>query len=985
MSNALPDLYLKNYERTDRVNNLREAYFRAMPEICTERPRFITKYSRNNNYFGKKRVSVFEKAKMYRYVLENRVPIVFHNCAYEYCGQGREMEQFEFEDSTMFAGSTTGKFKGVLLYPEFLALSIWPELDTISTRLRNPYHLSEKEAEELNKTIFPYWMDDTILEIGRARFPKDSTQASALKLMQNLVFFLGSKNNCISHTIPDFSRVVSFGLRTMIGEAGEKRDSAGDPGKREFYCAVIEVLKGIITYSQNLSAKALELSQNEPNPEKQKELRDMAAIYRRVPEFPARTFREGLTTVWICWTAIHQENPNIGLSLGRLDQPPLSDLFSRDLEKGLKIEEALELICLFWLKIGDHVPMIPDAAEQLFGGTGSNQAITIGGIKPVNGRPEDAVTDLTYVMLRATELMMLRDPNLNARYYQGVNSREYLKRLCDANLNTKATPALHNDKAVIKALMGSGDTFEQAADYGIVGCVEPVGNGRSYTASASILLNLPSILDLSLYNGRHRHTGPDKQLGPETGTPDSFDSYDEFQGAFVRQLEWMADLSTTLNNQLGGVHQDYYPTPILSSFFKGPLDQGKDLIQGGADINASGVTIIGLADTADSLSAIEHVVFNKKQASLPELLEALDEDFKGHDVLHQRLLNAPKYGNENPLAENNVKWLIETIHRVFSSIDNYRGGRYRVGYWTMTNHAGFGRLIRATPNGRRDRANFSSGITPVSGMAPNLTAALNSVAALPAACINSGMALNLKYLPEANRQTLLDNFTAATDAYFDDDNGTRDGGMEIQFNIADHDTFVKAAEHPDPYLLVRVSGYTAYFKDLNKRMQKEIIDRNEYNLSTGKVVHYAEYPLTGEPSPLDLGWLRDIPGAAFFGDKLLELLLHGMSTMILLSLSCRAGLKDFKAKYVFESRNGEIASSATFKDGFMTVEHKRINQYDARIIFTDEAALMEFLFSENQDILNSLLENKVEVEGNINYIYRFGYLAKSIRRRILGR
>jgi len=344
MLSTLPDIYLKTTNLTDRAAQLRKIYFQAMPEVCIERPELITKYCRNNNLLGKERVSVLEKAKMYRYVLENRRPVVYHDHSYQLPGKGKEMKRFEFEDTSLFAGSTTSKFKGVILYPEFLALSIWPELSTISTRMKNPYHLSKDDAKILERKVFPYWMNDTILETGRARFPKDSVEAYGLKLMQYLVFFLGSKNNCISHTVPDFSRAIRYGLRQMINEAKAKRDEAADPQQREFFSAIVEVLEGIVGYSRNLADEAEALAQGENDASKRQALLEIADIYRRVPEFPARTFREGLTTVWICWTAIHLENPNIGLSLGRLDQPPLSDLYLKDRENGLTIEEAIELL-----------------------------------------------------------------------------------------------------------------------------------------------------------------------------------------------------------------------------------------------------------------------------------------------------------------------------------------------------------------------------------------------------------------------------------------------------------------------------------------------------------------------------------------------------------------------------------------------------------------------------------------------------------------
>jgi len=843
---TLTDVSLKEYGLTPRVSALRDVYFRVMPEICVERPRLVTSFSVDNNFFDKERISILDKARLYRYVLETRDPIVHHSRGYE-----KGMKPFEFKDASLFAGSTTSKFKGVIMYPEFLALTLWPELWTISRRASNPFHITDKEVDELNFKIFPHWMEHNITELARKRCYEENLKKCGIekhcpemKLLERLVFFLASKPNCISHTIPDFSRAISHGLRAVINEANDKRGQTTDQSAKEFYAAICEVLQGIITYSKNLATKAQEMADSEADPAVKNELLDIAAINRKVPELPAETFREGLTTIWICWTAIHLENPNVGLSLGRLDQV-LYELYRRDIDAGnIELQDAIELLCCLWLKIGDHVPSIPDTGEQLFGGTGSNQAITIGGVDK-NGN--DAVNDLTYCMLKATELMKLRDPNPNARYHPGVNSPDYLRRLCAVNIDTGAIPAIHNDRAVIKALTSKGETVEQARDYGVIGCVEPGSNGRFYGHSAAILLNLTSVLELTLYNGRHRHTGKDVLISKETGDPTTFNSFDDFKRALEEQLHWLVDQSTILNNMLGRVHQDFYPTPILSAFFEGPMDKGKDLIQGGAIINSSGATVIGLADVADSLSAIQRVVFEENAVSFAELLDALDKNFEGHEILQQRLMNpekTPKYGNEDPVADANVAWIIEAVDKAFAEKENYRGGRYRVGYWTMTNHAGFGRLMEALPNGRKAHENFTSGITPVSGVTPYLSQALNSVAKQPAECLSSGVALNLKYIPEQGA-SMLQNFVASVEGYFDDAGGERDGGMEIQFNITTHDTLVEAVTDPEKHreLLVRVSGYTAYFKDLNPQMQKEIIDRTEYLLSTGKMVHYDPFPL----------------------------------------------------------------------------------------------------------------------------------------------
>jgi formate C-acetyltransferase len=815
-----------------------------MPEVCVERAKLITGYCLDHGLFKKDRISVLDKARMYRFVLQKRTPVVRHSEGYESAGQGKPMHAFTFAEDQLFAGSTTSKFKGVPLYPEFLALTLWPELRTLPTRARNPYQLTDADAETLNFKIFPHWMECNILEIARKRCKDNPAASAALDLSERLVFFLPSKANCISHTLPDFSQVVRRGLRAVIQEAQQRRQSPNaDASQKDFYAAVEEALEGVIEYSRRLGAEAKRLAATETDPVAKRELLDLASIHSHVPEHPARSFREGLTTVWLAWVAIHLENANVGLSLGRLDQL-LYNLYCQDLDAGrLTIEEAVELLCCLWLKIGDHVPTIADAGEQLFGGTGSNQAITLGGMDAAG---QDAVNDLTYAMLRATELLMLRDPNLNARYCSGVNSPNYFRRLAEVVLNTGATPALHNDHAVIKALMAKGDSLEHARDYGIIGCVEPGSDGRSYGSTGALLLNLTSALELALFDGKHRHTGvtpEDPLISVATGKAASFLTFKDFKQAFATQACWLVEQAVTLNNLLGKVHQEFQPTPILSSFFEGPMIKGKDLIEGGAVINSSGAAIIGLADVADSLSAIRRVVFEQELFSLSDLLRALQADYAGYDDLRERLANpdkVPKYGNEDPRSRDIVQWIVELLNNAFGARENYRGGWYRVGYWSMTNHAGFGRLMAATPNGRKAAENFASGITPVSGVTPVLTKVLNSVACLPCECMANGVALNLKYTPaDGTREKMLDYFVADASGYFDQ------GGLEIQFNVTDRATFIDAVSHPEKYpdLLVRVSGYTAYFKDLNPQMQKEIVDRTEYRLSTGAIIPSAPFPL----------------------------------------------------------------------------------------------------------------------------------------------
>jgi len=849
---TLRDTALSEYADVPaRVRPLRDAYFEAIPEVCVERPKYVTEYHVAHGLLSDTPISGLSKARAYRHVLEKRTPVVWPQKA-----RLRDGSQMEIRGRSLFAGSTTSKFKGAIVYPELLGLSLWPELRSVSSRPQNPYYLDPKDRRVLNEEVFPHWMDYSVLEITRRREP-----TAPYDLLQQIVFFLASKPNCMSHTIPSFSRAVHEGLRAVIDDAQSRAEAATDGDRRDFYRSLAEAMEGVVAYSRRLAAEADRLAGGERDEQARQELRTLAEIHRAVPERAARTFREALTTVWMCWTAIHQENPNVGLSLGRLDQL-LYGHYRRDIDEGrLDVAGALELLCCLWLKIGDHVPLIPETGERLFGGTGSNQAITIGG---VDRDGNDSVNDLTYVMLRATELMMLRDPNLNARYMSCVNSPEYLRRLCQANLRTGATPALHNDRAVIRALTTKGDSLEQARDYGIVGCVEPGSNGRHYAHSAAVLINLVSALELALFNGEHRHTGLGNEIGPRTGDPASFASVEQFRDALEVQIRWLAGQAVQMNACLGRTHQSHYPTPILSSLFEGPMDKGNDLVHAGATINSSGATIIGFADVVDSLSAIERLVFRDRDVPFDTLRQALVGNFSlpEHARLGERLRDprrTPKFGTEDPIADANAQWLAGVLDGFFSQQVGPRGGCYRVGYWTMTNHAGFGLLMPAMPNGRRKGENFASGMTPVSGAARSLPEALNSVARVPKRNLPSGLALNIKFTPvgSADDEAALDDFAAWVEGYFaphtsDPAADAQDDscGMEIQFNIIDRAELIDALHHPDKpeyaELLVRVSGYTAYFKDLTPEMKQEIIERAEYNLAGGAGRLDWRFPLSSE-------------------------------------------------------------------------------------------------------------------------------------------
>lgn len=807
---SMKDIRFQEYsfENMGLIKRLREDQIRQPAEVCIERARYVTHYLRDMSTDNEP--MEIRYAKAVNYFLSNK--------------------EASFPDDNLLAGTTTSKAFGAPVYPELTGTAIWPELDTISEREKNPLLLSREEADELNFDIFPFWLERNILEYTRKKY----NNPPCMKLFEKFVFFIASKSGTISHTIPDYRVALEKGIEHIIMEATSREalirksgiSSEENKQKLEFYQAVRIAMKGIITYATNLSKKAAEFADKTDDPFRKENFRIMSEICNKVPAKPATTFREAVNSLWIIQIAIHAENINMAMSPGRLDQI-LYKYYKNDIENGtINDKKAIEILSCLWLKLNDNTNLVPETAEELFGGAGTVPAVTVGG---VNEDGEDAVNELTYLMLRVTELLKLRDPSMNARYHYEKNSEKYRDRVAEVIVNTGAVPAFHNDVVDIRTLENQGVKTEHARDYAVIGCVEIGPSGRSYDASSSIMFNLVSAFELTLYNGKRPVTG-DEQIGIQTGDPAMFGSFEEFWEAFKKQLVWLIGNAIELNEYFGHVHQEILPTPLLSTFFEGPMEEGKDLIFGGALYNSSGATHIGFADTVDSLNAIEKAVFVDKKCTFAELIQACRDDFKGHEKLHAYLVNrTPKYGMDDPIAVKNSQNVIRFLYEFYQSHTNYRGGKYKPAYWTMTNHAGQGKLSGALPNGRKAYKVFASGITPVSQAAYDLSTCLRAVGGLDSLCIPMGEALNLKY-PSVAGDEDLKKFSQAVEAYF------RTGGLHVQFNILSYETLLDAKNHPDKYpeLLVRVSGYSAYFKDLNEAMKDEIITRTEYDVKTGK-------------------------------------------------------------------------------------------------------------------------------------------------------
>jgi pyruvate formate-lyase/glycerol dehydratase family glycyl radical enzyme len=811
-------------KKIDQVQELEDPYlkylknrrFSLKPAICSERARLLTEYHRENGFENDKAGNPLDpnlrQAGAIRHILANKKPLI--------------------HDRHLLAGSTTTKEAGVPVYPEFIGTLLWPELKTIGDRKLNPNDISKEDADILNYEVFPYWMKRNVREYCRDKYDNPVSQ----QLEERFVLYFMMKNNAISHTIPDFGKIIFEGMEKTRKLAQEKEKQSASKGAKNFYRSVYEVTGGVLEYASHLSQEALRtansLDPDVPDQAKRiEELKEISRICAKVPAQPAETIYEGIMSIWISFVSFHTENANSALSIGRLDQL-LQPLFIKDIEKAKSSEEkekiirkTILLVGSLFLKFNDHDPMVPDVGNKLFGGSSSDDTVTVGG---VDRDGNNAVCDMTYIVLKAAEMLCFQDPNMNARYYQEVNSKEYLRRLCEVNINMAASPIIHNDQAMIESLVNQGIPVEDARDWAATGCVEPTIAGKHYGHTNCMLLNTVAPLEMALNNGKHPIIG--EQIGPETGDPGKeFKTYKDFLAAYKTQLKFLAEKSVEINNYLGYAHQYIHPTPLLSAMMEGPMEKGKDIIHGGAVYNSSGVALVSITDVIDSLMAIKNLVYEKKELDFDTLISALKNDFEDNDVLWAKLKNSPKFGSDNEETREIAQDLMNFCYDTYQSHENYRGGKYLPGYWSISYHVGFGMLSGALPSGRKKGKAFTPGLTPAPGATDHLNHCINSVASLDHLKMPNNIAFNVKMGPQIghSHEKTLDYFTSYLLGYF------KQGGMQWQFNVISTDMMKDAMKNPEDYrwLLVRISGYNAYFTQLNKNMQIELIERTEHRMA----------------------------------------------------------------------------------------------------------------------------------------------------------
>lgn len=811
----LPDPYLGEFslEAFPSLVDMKDRLFSERPAICTERARNLTAFFREEGFeldaSGAPWNPSLRQGLALKHVLATKEPRIF--------------------EGDMLPGSTTSKRLGVQLFPEFGATLIWPELHTVRSRRLNPYEIDAADIDTLNHDVFPFWIDRNIREHTRKKYGNPISQ----RFDDHFVLYFMWKTQAISHTIPDWSSLFEKGISGIIASVRNARARAnGDPGKVAFHDGVIAALEGVLLHASRLREEALRQAAVATDPRRSAELMEMARVLSVVPASPATTFREAITATWIAWVALHQENMNAGLSLGRLDQV-LYPYFERDMHgagtpeaKARVLREVIELVFSFYMKCGDHLPLVPNVGNKLFGGSSSDQALTLGGMTRDG---QDAVNDLTYIFLKVTEMACVRDPNVNARFNVSCNSNEYLARLCEVNINTTATPSLHNDEVMIRSLVQRGFAIDDARDWAATGCVEPTIVGKHFGHTNCMLLNLVAPLEVLMNDGHHPiiHYPVSEGLTPPFSS-ERYRTFDEVLAGYKAQLAFLIEKSVEINNMLGTAHQATHPTPLLSALIQGTVEAGRDVVDGGATYNSSGVALVALVDVIDSLLALKMVVFEWKKATLEQFKQAIDRNYSApHDkVILEHVKRVPKFGSDDPGSNALAADLVAFMDETYGKARNYRGGRYMVGFWSMSNHTAFGKLSGALPSGRLAGKAFTPGITPSPGSSDQLLDNIKTVARIDGNRTPNNIAFNVKLVPGPGdaHAVSVDRFAAYAKSYFDL------GGMQMQFNVVTSGMLRDAMKHPEQYrwLMVRISGYNAYFIELNEDMQRELIERMEF-------------------------------------------------------------------------------------------------------------------------------------------------------------
>jgi len=780
----------------ERVQRLRRQSVETRPYISTERAELVTRFYQSD--VMRKVSTPVCRAMCFQYIVENRTLCI--------------------NEGELIVGERGPAPKATPTYPELCCHSL-EDLQILNRRERTQFAVSDEAYRTYQREIIPFWDGGTL----RDRLFNMMSEAWRAAFEAG-VFTEFMEQRAPGHAILD-EKIYRHGFLEVKQEIARRRrelDYLDDPrayAKNEEYEAMEICCDAIITLAQRHAALARELAEKQTDPGRKAELLKIAEVCRHVPAHAPRNFHEALQSYWFVHLGVITElNTWDSFNPGRLDQH-LYPFYVKELEEGtLTREQAEELLQCFWIKFNNQpAPPKVGVTEEQSGTYTDFALINTGGLKPDGS---DAVNDVSYLILDVVEEMQLIQPSVCIQLSK-KNPDRFLRRACRVIRTGLGQPSVFNSDVIVEEMLHDGKTMADARAGGPSGCVTVSAFGKE-SCTLTGYMNWPKILELALHDGVDPRTG--RQIGPSTDDPRIFRSYGELFDAYRRQLKYFVDLKIAGNNAIERLFAEHMPAPYMSLLMNDCVARGRDYHDGGSRYNPTYIQGVGMGTTADSLAAIRALVFEEKTLTMDDVLDALKTDFADREEIRQMLLNkAPKYGNDDPRADDVAEGLFNAYFDVLNGRPNTKGGKYRVNLLPTTVHIYFGSVVGASANGRKAGEALSEGISPSQGAdVRGPTAVLRSAARIDHAR-TGGTLLNMKFSPQMLDGNGIDRLADLIRSYFKLD------GHHIQFNVVDAATLRDAQQHPERHrnLIVRVAGYSDYFVDVGRELQNEIISRTE--------------------------------------------------------------------------------------------------------------------------------------------------------------
>lgn len=743
----------------------------------------------------------------------------------------------------LIVGEIAAPLRSAPIFPEFSYDWIIDEVKNYpwDEREHDKYYTSAESKKAL-LALEDYWKDRTIADRFKNTGSEDELKGTSLGrgvYLLNLYQFGG-----VGHLVANYERLFQQGFGGMKKRVQEKM-AALDPAipedlkKRTFYEAEVIVLEAVSNFFRRYGKLALEMSAQEKDQQRKKELRQIAGIMDWVAENPPRTFWEAAQLNYLATNIILIESNGHSISYGRFDQY-MYPFYQKDLANGTATKEFIqELIECYFIKVGtptklrDRITVISNAGRGMGG-----ECLNVGGVDR-NGL--DATNDLTFMAIDAHAHTRLTIPWLLVRWHANTPRELRVKTVNAIRMGT-GQPKVFNDESAIAVQLSKGIPLEDARDYDVVGCVEIDTAGKEYGWHDAAYFSMAKVLELAINNGRclgcADHCprwsicgGAGQRLGPETGSLTDFQTFDEVIESYNQQMNYWCDQMVTGINHLDLIHQEMKPLPYLSLLMDDCIEKGVDITAGGARYNFSGPQGVGVGSVADGLATIKQLIFEEKKVSGAQLLEAVNNNWEGFDALYA-LVNSDHvhhYGNDDDYADDLARLGYDTYCQYVENRPTAHGGFFTPGVYSVSANVGLGLIQWASVDGRKAGEPLSDCLGPChnangSHDINGPTAIAKSVTKLNHERATNGTLMNWKFTPTSvSGETGRDNLISLLEVYF------QRKGHHSQFNIVSRETLEDALVHPDKYrhLLVRVAGYSAYFVELSKELQQDIIGRTE--------------------------------------------------------------------------------------------------------------------------------------------------------------